>query len=66
MDGSITPWKETVPSPMDSTILLARVRERRGCLWGGSIVGGSTLGGGAGGGLGGKCSGTAGGNLGGA
>ena len=64
--GSITPWKATSPSPMVSTVWLAFACERRGYLWGGSRVGGSTLGGGYWGGLGGLLGGTAGGTLGGA
>ena len=64
--GSSTPWKATSPSPTVSTIWLACARERRGYLWGGSRVGGSTLGGGSGGGLCALLGGTAGGTLGGA
>ena len=64
--GSSTTWKETDPSPMVSTVWLACARERRGYLWGGSLVGGSTLGGGSGGGIVGLLGGTAGGTLGGA
>ena len=64
--GSSTPWKETATSPMVSTVWLACAREHRGYLWGGSRVGGSTLGGGSGGSLGGLLGGAAGGTLGGA
>ena len=46
--GSSTPWKATAFYLMVSTIWLSCVRERRGYLWGGSCVGGSTLGGGSG------------------
>ena len=63
--GSSNPWKEAAPYPMVFTVWLACARERRGYLWGGSRVGGSTLGGGSGGGLGGLLGGTAGGTLGG-
>ena len=51
---------------MVSTVWLDYARERRGYLWGGLRVGGSTLGGGSGGGLGELLIGTAGGTLGGA
>ena len=64
--GSSTPWKETAPSTMVSTVWLACARDRRGYLWSGSRVGGSILGGGSGGGLGGLLGGTVGGTLGGA
>ena len=41
--GSSTPWKVMAPSPMAFTVWLAHVREIRGYLWDGLIVGGSTL-----------------------
>ena len=66
MVGSSTTWKATATSPMVSTVCLACARERRGYLWGGLHVGGSTIGGGSGGGLGGMLGGTADGTLGGA
>ena len=64
--GSSTPLKAKATSPMVSTVWLACVRERRGYLWGGSCVGGSTLGGGSGGGVGLLLGGTTGDTLGGA
>ena len=63
--GSSTTWKATVTSPTVSTVWLACACERRGYLWGGLHVGGSTLGGGSRGGLGGRHGGTVGGTLGG-
>ena len=48
---------------MVSTVWLACLRERRGYLWDGSCVGGSTLGGGSGGDIGGRHGGTVGGTL---
>ena len=66
MAGSSTPWKATAPSPIVSTVWLDCARERRGYLWVGLRVGGSTLGGGSGGDLGGLLGGTEGGTLGGA
>ena len=44
MVGSRTPWKVIDPSPMTSTVWLSCVRERRGYMQGGLILGASTLG----------------------
>ena len=61
--GSSDPWKATAPSPKASIVWLDCVHEFRRYLWGGLMVGGSTLGGGTGGGLYGNCCGTVDGNL---
>ena len=49
VEGSSTLWKAMAPSPTVSTVRLDCARERRGYLWGGLHVGGSTLSGGTGG-----------------